>query len=153
MAENRFRLLKELVQREEDEAAERMGACNRRQREAQEKLALLERFRDEYEERLRQALRDDASPERILNHRGFLTRLDDALILQREELARCAQRLEEAHRAWQAVRTRRRAFEVLEARADAEALAQAQRLAQKMLDEHASQKHLRRARGEGADER
>jgi len=47
MAENRFRLLKELVQREEDEAAERMGACSRRQREAQEKLALLERFRDE----------------------------------------------------------------------------------------------------------
>ncbi len=153
MAENRFRLLKELVQREEDEAAERMGACNRRQREAQEKLALLERFRDEYEERLRQALRDDASPELILNHRRFLARLDDALILQREELARCAQRLEEAHRAWQAVRTRRRAFEVLEARADAEALAQAQRLAQKMLDEHASQKHLRRAREEGADER
>ena len=100
-----------------------------------------------------QALRDDASPELILNHRRFLARLDDALILQREELARCAQRLEEAHRAWQAVRTRRRAFEVLEARADAEALAQAQRLAQKMLDEHASQKHLRRARGEGADER
>ena len=153
MAENRFRLLKELVQREEDEAAERMGACSRRQREAQEKLALLERFRDEYEERLRQALRDDASPELILNHRRFLARLDDALILQREELARCAQRLEEAPRAWQAVRTRRRAFEVLEARADAEALAQAQRLAQKMLDEHASQKHLRRAREEGADER
>ena len=153
MAENRFRLLKELVQREEDEAAERMGTCSRRQREAQEKLALLERFRDEYEERLRQALRDDASPELILNHRRFLARLDDALILQREELARCAQRLEEAHRAWQAVRTRRRAFEVLEARADAEALAQAQRLAQKMLDEHASQKHLRRAREEGADER
>ena len=60
---------------------------------------------------------------------------------------------QDMHRAWQAVRTRRRAFEVLEARADAEALAQAQRLAQKMLDEHASQKHLRRARGEGADER
>ena len=73
--------------------------------------------------------------------------------IMREELARCAQRLEEARRAWQAVRTRRRAFEVLEARADAEALAQAQRLAQKMLDEHASQKHLRRAREEGADER
>lgn len=113
---------------------------------------MLERFRDEYEERLRQALRDDAAPELILNHRGFLARLDDALLLQREEIVRLAQRLEEARRAWQAVRTRRRAFEVLEARADAEALAQAQRLAQKMLDEHASQKYLRRSREE-TDER
>ncbi|MBI5781096.1 MAG: flagellar export protein FliJ [Rhodocyclales bacterium] len=153
MAENRFRLLKELVQREEDEAAERMGACSRRHRDAQDKLALLERFRDEYEARLRQALHEAAAPELILNHRGFLARLDDALILQREELARLAQRLEESRRDWQAVRTRRRAFEVLEARADAEAFAQAQRLAQKMLDEHAAQKYLRRAREEETGER
>ncbi|MFC4486239.1 flagellar export protein FliJ [Tepidiphilus baoligensis] len=146
MSKNRFRMLRELMQRQEDEAAEAMGACIRRHRDAEEKRDLLERFRSEYEEKLRQALRDAAPPELIVNHRGFLARLDEALMLQHTELERLRHLLEESRRAWLAARTRRRAFEVLETRADAEAMAQAERLAQKALDEHATQNHLRRER-------
>ncbi len=141
----RFHLqpLLDLANTRTDEAARKLGELVAAERDVEQKLKMLEDYRQEYNERFVQAARRP-QPLRLAQLQRLHQGLDDAIGAQRKVVEQSRAKTVEGQQAWLAQRTKLKAFDTLSLRHQQVVSRQEARQEQKQSDEHAA----RRARGE-----
>ncbi len=134
---SRLATVLDALARVEATAAARLAECQRLEREARERLAQLQAYRQDY---LQQAPpRTDGA---TLHNRGaFLARLQAAIEQQRQQLQSCVGQTATARLAWQQARARTEALRTLLQRRAERDRQQAERRAQRELDQFLSARH------------
>jgi flagellar FliJ protein len=129
----------ELAVKDSDTATKHMGRCIRQGNDAQQKLDMLQEYRDEYARRFETSLTAGGlSPLAYQNFQLFIQKIDGVLAGQQEVVRLALVRVEEAKTAWQACERKRMSYDTLATRAKNEALAIANKRDQKQSDEQAS---------------
>lgn len=129
-----------------DEAARRLGELVALERDGQQKLEMLQQYRDEYKARFVQASRDGIGPEAWRNFSAFLGKLDDAIASQRRLVEQSRHHTSQGQQAWVAQRNKVKAFDTLSQRHQAGLARIEAKQEQRMTDEHAA-----RRRHDGAE--
>ena len=112
--------------------------------DADQKLALLLQYRDEYGERFNQSLRQGLSPAGYQNFRNFIDKLDAAIAGQQQAVQQAKHSVERERGQWQASEKKRMSYDTLATRAQKQADLREQKRDQKQMDEHAARAPLHR---------
>ena len=126
-----------LMQTRADEATQQLARLIANERDARNKLAMLQQYRDEYATRFRQAAQNGLSPREWHNYQEFLNRLDEAIAAQSQTVAQQARNTANGQVHWQQQRKKLKAFDTLSERHQARENAREQRQDQKVQDEFA----------------
>jgi flagellar FliJ protein len=118
-------------------ATRRLAALKRQWQEAEDKLAQLRAYEQEYRSRLGQAVTGGMDMVRMRDYHAFLARLEVAIRHQLGEVERCRQAWEAGQRAWLEERRKLKTYEVLRERHLAGERRRENRLEQREQDEHA----------------
>jgi flagellar FliJ protein len=121
-----------------DSAAANLGALHAQLRRHEEKLLLLFKYRDEYQERLRRAAASGLDGAGLRNFHGFLERLEQAIMQQHAAIVEARTRVEGGRSDWQLKERKSKAFGTLEQRFDDTTRRHAARREQKLNDDFAS---------------
>ena len=130
----------ELMQARADEATQHLARLIANERDAKNKLAMLQQYRDEYASRFRQAAQNGLSQREWHNYQEFLNRLDEAVDLQTKTVAQQVQHTVAGQSNWQQHRKKLKAFDTLSDRHFANENAQELKREQKTQDEFATRK-------------
>lgn len=128
----------ELAERESDAAAKRLGAALKAAEACEQKLAMLQGYRDDYAVRLDGAQVAGITPMAYHNFVAFMGKLDNAIQGQREVIKHAQHQCGIEKAAWQASERKRLSYRTLDARAAAAALHSENKRDQKQMDEHAA---------------
>ena len=128
----------ELMQIRADDATQNLSRLIANERDAKNKLDLLQQYRDEYATRFQHAAKDGINPREWHNYQEFLSRLDQAIDTQRKMLAQQAQKTAAGQVHWQQQRTKLKAFDTLSERHFANETTQQLKREQKTQDEFAA---------------
>ncbi|WP_034293299.1 flagellar export protein FliJ [Herbaspirillum sp. RV1423] len=128
----------ELATKETDEATKRLGRAVRASEEAQQKLVILEQYRDDYALRFQESLSSGLTAMSYRNFQLFIEKIDSAISGQQSVVRNAQQRVAEARAAWQACERKRMSYDTLATRAKQTAQLRENRRDQKQTDEHAS---------------
>jgi flagellar FliJ protein len=128
----------ELAQRESDDAAKRLGVALKAVEEAQQKLTMLNGYRDDYAMRLDGAQVRGITPAAYRNFVAFMDKLENAIRGQGEVVKHALHKSGVEKAAWQASERKRLSYRTLNERAAAEALRLENKRDQKQMDEHAA---------------
>ncbi|MHB1677048.1 MAG: flagellar export protein FliJ [Sulfuriferula sp.] len=128
----------ELASKEVNLLAERLGTAIRNHQENEQKLSVLQQYREDYTQRYEQGLTAGLGISNHHNFRIFLTKLDDAITGQQAIIYQALTVIETARLAWQAAERKRMSFDTLAQRAQLQAQQQTVRRDQKSTDEYAS---------------
>ncbi len=141
---DRFHLkpLLDLAQTRTDEAARELGERIANERDLEQKLKILEDYRQEYHERFMQAVRDGIGPDAWRNFSSFIGRLDDAIGAQRQIVERSRAHTAEGQQTWLEQRNKLKAFDTLSQRHQAGVARGEARQEQRLTDEHAARRNL-----------
>jgi flagellar FliJ protein len=135
---NALDTLIELATKDSEAATKQLGRCIRLGDEAQQKLNLLQQYRDDYAGRFEQNLASGLSATSYRNFQLFIEKIDSALAGQQEVVRLALARIADAKLAWQACERKRLSYGTLATRAKKEAVAVAGKRDQKQSDEQAS---------------
>jgi len=136
MADQRpLALLAELAQERRDAAGRRLGRSLAALKDSESRLALLERYRNEYRQRYARAGTGGVGASELRNFREFLERLDQAVAQQRAEVDALMRGSSELRGRWLQERTRGKSLDMLTERADSADRATEERRLQRLLDE------------------
>lgn len=133
--------LKQLLQIAEttaESAAASLGALNRQLQQHEEKLMLLFKYRDEYQQRLRHAGGSGLDGAGLRNFHEFLERLEQAILQQHALVVDTRTRVECGRNDWQLKERKSKAFGTLAQRFDALAQRREAGREQKIQDDFAS---------------
>ncbi|KAF1047567.1 MAG: Flagellar FliJ protein [Herbaspirillum frisingense] len=128
----------ELATKETDEATKRLGRAIRVSEEAQQKLVILQQYRDDYAARFQETLTTGLTALSYRNFQLFIEKIDNAITGQQDVVRSTQQRVTEARMAWQACERKRMSYDTLAARAKEKELQKENKRDQKAMDEHAS---------------
>ena len=131
-------LLIEIATARSDAARRALGGALAKSRTAAERLALLERYREEYRAWLTHSARRGLAAAELANFGAFLARLDAAIEQAAAQAHEQALRVTEERARWHAARNRARVFEALAARREATERADEARRERKHADEAAA---------------
>ncbi|TDR82934.1 flagellar export protein FliJ [Paludibacterium purpuratum] len=140
MAQSKYALLFNLSQEKVEACAERMRKAQASQVAAQGKLAQLQTFLQEYQQRLTSGGIRGMGITQWQDFQRFLRRLEEALEIQQGEVDRCIQRFMLERLAWQNERKKLKAYEKLMAREALRAQRAEARRMQKATDEFATRR-------------
>ncbi len=135
-----LQIVLDLMQIRTDDATKQLARLIASERDAKNKLDMLQQYRDEYATRFLQAAQNGISPREWHNYQEFLNRLDEAIDAQRQAVI-----LQVAHTAtgqthWQQQRKKLKAFDTLSERHLANESALEVKREQKIQDEFASRR-------------
>lgn len=128
----------ELANKEAEQLAERLGVAIRNHQENEQKLTVLQQYREDYSQRYEAGMATGLGISNHHNFRVFLTKLDDAIIGQLAIVRQMLAAIEIERHAWQAAERKRMSFGTLAQRAQQQAYQQTVRRDQKSTDEYAS---------------
>ncbi|SNS61447.1 flagellar FliJ protein [Noviherbaspirillum humi] len=128
----------ELATTESDEAAKRLGKAVALVEDAQQKLAMLEQYRDDYRSRLDHGMSSGITASGYRNFQLFLDKLDDAIKGQQRILDDARMRVERERESWQESERKRMSYGTLADRAEKKAQQVQNKRDQKMMDEFAT---------------
>ncbi len=137
----------ELSQTRMDDAAKELGKALASSNAHEEKLRMLEHYRNEYCSRFRTALQDGIGPDALRNYSDFLARLDEAIREQGRIVEHAQLHVAAGRQAWVDERNRKIAFDTLAMRQQRLAQHRQFKAEQRLTDEH-SAKLFRRERDE-----
>jgi len=123
-----------------DEVTRELGELIASERSSQQKLELLQGYRNEYSERFIEAARSGIGPEAMRNFTSFLSRIDDAIDVQRQIVEQSRLDTSQGQQQWVEQHTKVRAFDTLSQRFQDELARKTSRQEQRASDEHASRK-------------
>lgn len=132
-----LRTLVDLAQKRTETAARNLGTFNARGHEAESKLELLLRYRQDYRTRYEQSIKNGLHQAGLQNYRAFLRKLDEAIAQQHEALTYAKQQIEAGRQGWNEQRRQLKSFETLSQRRDQADFRRAVRAEQRVQDEHA----------------
>lgn len=138
----RFHLqpLLDLAQTRTDEAARKLGELVAAERDLEKKLHMLEAYREEYNARFVEAARAGLSPDAWRNYSAFISKLDDAIGMQRKFVEQSHAKTAEGQQAWIAQHSKLKAFDTLSQRHQQALNRREARQEQKLSDEHAARR-------------
>jgi flagellar FliJ protein len=132
----------ELATKASDEAARRLGRAVQSTQQAEEKLALLLQYRDDYVARFHSNLKTGLSASGYRNFQLFLDKLDEAIQGQQRVVQDAQKRASTARSAWQDSERKRMSYDTLATRAQKAREHKEARLDQKRTDEFAARRLL-----------
>ena len=121
-----------------DDAARKLGELIASEHAVEEKLALLEDYRKEYQARFVEAARNGIGPDAWRNFSAFLGKLDDAIAQQQRLVSDSRQRTEQGQQAWVDQRNKVKAFDTLSHRHQSLQARKEAKQEQRLTDEHAA---------------
>lgn len=121
-----------------DEAARLLGELIAGEQQAEERLALLVQYRDEYHLRFLDAARNGLGRSEWHNYQGFLARLDEAIVQARGQVDASKERTASGKEEWLSKRGRVKAFDTLAQRHQSRLEYAETKREQKSLDEHSA---------------
>jgi len=127
-----------------DSATRELGELIAREQEGVRKLDLLQSYRAEYEERFREALGNGIGVEALRNYSAFMSRIDEAIEIQRTQLDQSQRQTEVGKQAWVSQRNKVKAFDTLQNRHLATETRRTAKGEQQLLDEHSANRHRER---------
>ena len=128
----------DLAQRDSDAIAKRLGAALKAVEEAEQKLVMLDGYRDEYVRKLDAAQMAGITPFAYHNFVAFIGKLDNALNGQREVIKHAQYKASVEKTAWQESERKRLSYRTLSERAALDALQIENKRDQKLMDDHAA---------------
>ena len=128
----------ELMQARADNATQALARLIANERDAKNKLDMLQQYRDEYAARFTQAAQNGITRSEWNNYQEFLNRLDEAINAQRQTVAQQIRNTTAGQNAWQKQQTKLKAFDTLSDRHFASENAKELKREQKLQDELAS---------------
>lgn len=131
-------MLAELAQNDTDAATRELGRLQGLRTQAEQQLAALTQYREEYRARMQAIAQEGMSATRWQDFSQFLASLDTAIRQQTEALARAEADLLAGRANWQSNKRRQNSFDTLLARADAREQVVAARREQRANDEYAA---------------
>lgn len=135
--------LLELMQTRADEATRQLGQLIAAEQSAKSRLQLLEQYRDEYAQRLRDVIGQGLTQITLRNYQDFLARIDEAIEQQKLAVTQSEQSTVAGQAQWREQNTRLKAIDTLSQRHDARERDRENRLDQKQQDEFAARKYAR----------
>lgn len=130
--------LLDLTQNHMDSAAKNLQTLKLRWHDAEEKCKQLLAYRDSYRERLRESGASGTSAMALRDFQIFLSKLDMAIKLQQDEVARCQARWNAGQQEWLRQRGKLKAFDTLSQRHQRAEEKRENRMEQKEQDEFSS---------------
>ena len=130
----------ELMQVRADDATQRLARLIANERDAKNKLDMLQQYRDEYAARFRQSAQNGMAQREWHNYQEFLNRLDEAINAQRQAVAQQAKNTVAGQKNWQEQRKKLKAFDTLSERHFSAENAKEQKRDQKTQDEFAARR-------------
>ncbi|EIJ47243.1 flagellar protein [Herbaspirillum sp. GW103] len=106
--------------------------------EAQQKLGILQQYRDDYAARFQETLTNGLTALAYRNFQLFLEKIDNAIDGQVNVVQSSQQRVAEARAAWQACERKRMSYDTLATRARDQEQRKENKRDQKSMDEHAA---------------
>ena len=128
----------ELMQARADEATQQLARLIANERDAKNKLDMLQQYRDEYATRFREAAQQGITQIQWQNYQDFLNRLDDAIEQQRRNVAQQERNTASGQINWQQQRKNLKAIDTLSDRHISRENARELKRDQKAQDEFAS---------------
>ena len=136
--------LKELAEKDVDNAALQLGEMRRGCLQAEEQLKMLMDYQLEYQNNLNDNMSQGMASLRWQNYQQFIQTLEKAIDQHRQQLLQWNRRVEQALTAWREKKQRLQAWQTLQDRQSAATLLAENRLDQKKMDEFAQRATLRK---------
>lgn len=136
--------LKDLAEKEVDDAALKLGEMRRGCQQAEEQLKMLIDYQHEYRSSLNNTMSQGIDNQRWQNYQQFIQTLEKAIEQHRHQLAQWNEKVDFALGYWREKKQRLQAWQTLQDRQSAAALLAENRLDQKKMDEFAQRASLRK---------
>lgn len=133
--------LLEIMQNRADEATRRLGQLIAAEQDAQARLQMLEQYRAEYAERMREASAQGLTPTALRNYREFLARIDQAITQQAAVVTHSKAQTAHGQQHWQTQNKQLKAIDTLAVRHEARERQRENKQEQKLLDEFTTRKY------------
>lgn len=134
----------ELATDEAGKAAVQLGHSIRFATDAEQKLAMLIQYREEYGTRFQENLKTGLSAGDYRNYQHFIDKLDQAIADQQEIVHSARDRIDQDRSSWQSSEKKRASFDTLATRVQKAAQKKENRTEQKEMDEYATrQQHYK----------
>ncbi len=133
---NRIQKIVKLAESDERRHAEATGASQRRLNEQVDRLGELNAYRHEYAHKSK--TQQFSSAAQLKDYQSFLSRLDDAVMSQRQIIHECEQKLEMHRRQWNSKRQRLESLERVRERYSNEETTKHERSEQRAMDDRAT---------------
>ncbi|WP_220266006.1 MULTISPECIES: flagellar export protein FliJ [Enterobacteriaceae] len=142
---NALNTLKDLAEKEVDDAALRLGEMRRGCQQAQDQLNMLIDYQHEYRSNLNQDMSQGIASNRWQNYQQFIQTLEKAIEQHRQQLMQWNSKVDQALGFWKEKKQRLQAWQTLSDRQASAALLAENRLDQKRMDEFAQRASFRKS--------
>lgn len=139
-----------LAEHQNGEATRKLGQLNRKQQGAQEKLDMLRGYRKDYQDKLRDAIRNGISPVELRNFEQFIAKIDEAISQQIMAFEHSKASVKAGRDEFDATRRKLQSMERLKQHHVENQKTIAAKSEQKTLDEHAGRMAARKAESHDA---
>jgi len=136
--------LLELMQTRTDEATRALGKLIAAEQNQRSRLQMLEQYREEYAQRLRENIAQGITRLVMLNYQDFLARIDEAIEQQRLAVRSSEQSTRAGQEHWQQQNKQLKAIDTLSQRHDARERYRENKQEQKLQDEFSTRKYSMR---------
>ena len=136
--------LKDLAEKEVDDAAVLLGEMRRGCQQAEEQLKMLIDYQHEYRNNLNTDMGQGITSNRWINYQLFIQTLEKAIEQHRQQLNQWTQKVDQALNSWRDKKQRLQAWQTLQDRQTSAALLAENRLDQKKMDEFAQRAAMRK---------
>lgn len=133
--------LLELMQSRTDEATRKLGQLITAEQNQRSRLQMLEQYRDEYAQLMRNATAEGVTRLILRNYQDFLARIDEAIEQQRQAVQSSELSTKAGQTEWRKQNTKLMAIDTLSSRHDARERYRENKQEQKILDEFSSRKY------------
>ena len=133
--------LLELMQNRTDEASRKLGQLITAEQSQRSRLQMLEQYRGEYAQRMREATAEGITRLILRNYQDFLARIDEAIEQQRQAVQNSELSTKAGQTEWRNQNTKLMAIDTLSSRHDARERYRENKQEQKILDEFSSRKY------------
>lgn len=136
--------LKDLAEKEVEDAAVKLGEMRRGCQQAEEQLKMLMDYQHEYRNNLNTDMSQGIGAQRWQNYQQFIQTLEKAIEQHRQQLMQWNEKVSIALNCWREKKQRLQAWQTLQERQNAAALLAENRLDQKKMDEFAQRASQRK---------
>ena len=140
------KMLTGVAQSKTDAAARELGALTAEGQQLEHRLGLLLKYREDYEARFRQAVKNGLDKAGWENFHQFMDKLDAAIEQQRVGIAQFRARMSAGQEKWREERRKLESFDALSRRYEQTEARRAAVKEQREHDEHAAKAHNMKAR-------
>ncbi|UGB01072.1 flagella biosynthesis chaperone FliJ [Leclercia sp. G3L] len=135
--------LKDLAEKDVDNAAQQLGTMRRGHQQAEEQLKMLIDYQHEYRTNLNTDMAQGIGSQRWINYQQFIQTLEKAIDQHRQQVFLWTEKVDRALNFWREKKQRLQAWQTLQDRQLAAATLAESRLDQKKMDEFAQRATMR----------